>query len=127
MIDSINVPKEFILSVLALSKKASEQRSFFPDFVNVADELVLNFGEAFDNLQLSDFEPNCISALKHLNDYILSVSGSNCPEMWTTEALNSSVEWSKIRSLASIVIDEFNWIDLKVEVPKSFEYIGPPG
>jgi hypothetical protein len=95
----------------AFAQSSNVQKSLFPDFVNVADELAVEWELALEetnNDMLSDKQK---SSIKELDDYLLSISGSENIQYWNDYALCYSNEWNKIRELAKIIFDTMGWND----------------
>jgi hypothetical protein len=102
-------------SLQALACSSFNQKRLFPEYVKVADELALVWGQVFDQQINLEEMPNSLSmSLRELDDFILSISGEENQKCWTDDALDSSVAWAKIRLLAKKAIIEAGW---KVEVP----------
>lgn len=98
----------------ALAQPHDVQVSLFPYFVEVADELGLNWDEAFrkyiDNPDaLSIFTPQQKEALLELDRYMESISGKKHLHLWMMEALVNTEEWAIMRRLASEVLAAMNW------------------
>lgn len=87
---------DVIWSLRALSQNANAQRELYPDFAVVADELVLDFDEAYTKYK--ENSPAQQVDLDELDSHIASKSG--ILEYWTDEALNQSVFWNEIRQRA---------------------------
>lgn len=102
--------KDIVWSLRALAQDANAQRELYPDFVVVADELVLSFANAYSTLkettQLQQAD------LEGLDEHIASKSG--VLEFWTDEALDQSPFWQEIRRLAS---EALKARDLEVSAP----------
>jgi hypothetical protein len=97
----------------AIAQSCDIQKSLFPDFVNVADELAIEWEMALDELN----DPNTASlitdqqlnTIKKLDDYILSISGSNNIQYWNDIALCQSKEWQRIREMAIDILSIMKW------------------
>lgn len=92
----------------AIAQPCKIQKSLFPDFVNVADELAVDWELALDELN----DP-CIAILitdeqrktiKRLDDYMLSISGPNNMQYWNNDALCQSGEWQRMREMATDIL-----------------------
>lgn len=85
------------------------QKKLFPEFVNVADQLAVEWEVALDetnDAQLTDAQKQ---AIKTLDDYMLSISGPANLQYWNDNALSYSDEWNKTRVLAKIILDVMGW------------------
>lgn len=97
-------------TLLALSSPAEVQAALYPDFVCVGDELVLNFGEAYEQLQLDKLTATESNSLAELDAYLVSHSGGSYEEHYVdNELLSSSLIWQKIRLLALKSLESFGW------------------
>lgn len=99
------------------------QKRLFPDFVNVADQLAVEWEIALDeidNSQLSDCQKQ---AFKALDDYMLSISGPTNLKYWNDDALCHSDEWNKMRKLAKAILDVMGW-DNTVPPESGAIYVG---
>lgn len=77
----------------------------FPGFVEVADELALNFEEGLKPYVdipggLDIFTVAQRAALLDLDDYLTRMSGLDNLHNWTMEALADSTKWETVRNLA---------------------------
>ena len=118
--------EEFYRVVQALAQSPDVQSNLFPDFVNVADELVLDWGDVVESeyfLQIKKgFSSEQQQAISGLESYINEISGKNIDTVWTTEAIYTSEEWVRIRNLAKEVIQLMGW-DLDIPAKSSAIYI----
>lgn len=86
---------DLIWSLRALAQDAQNQRALYPKFVVVADELVLDFDDAYSRFRESNpAHPD----LDRLDAHIATKSG--ILEYWTDEALDESEFWVEIRRQA---------------------------
>ncbi|WP_334321623.1 hypothetical protein, partial [Gilliamella apicola] len=76
------------------------QKSLFPDFANVADELAVEWEGALDELNITSITDEQRSVIKKLDDYMLSISGPVNIQYWNNTALCKSVEWQRMREMA---------------------------
>ena len=110
---------KWITQVIALPYET--QKSLFPDFVNVADEIAIEWEMALDELNDSNvasfitFQQRAL--INKLDDYILSISGSNNIQYWNNDALCKSPEWQKMREMAMDILSIMKWE--KIIPPKS--------
>ncbi|MEX0312175.1 MAG: hypothetical protein AB3N17_18225 [Tateyamaria sp.] len=96
MIMKAELNREVIWCLRALAQNADIQRELYPTFVVVADELVLDFDEAYSDYKA--YHQTQHADLDNLDTHIASKSG--ILEFWTDEALDDSEFWSEIRNLA---------------------------
>lgn len=101
-------------AVRALSQPHDIQESMFPSFVEVADELALNFEEGLNRYVdvpggLDIFTVEQRTALLDLDDYLTRMSGPDNLHNWTMEALVDSMEWETVRNLATLVLIVMGW------------------
>ena len=103
--------EHFEWSVRALAQPSDVQRSLFPSFVEVADELALDFDEHYRDLPsfLSIFTREQAQRIEELNAALDAASGPEHGELWTMEALDHSSEWQCCRELARRVIEAMGW------------------
>ncbi|MDA8490968.1 hypothetical protein, partial [Kluyvera sp. Awk 3] len=93
----------------AFAQSSTVQKSLFPDFVNVADELALEWELALEDINNDLLSDEQKSSIKVLDDYMLSISGSENVQYWNDDALCHSDEWNKMRELAKIILDAMGW------------------
>lgn len=104
-------------SLQALAQTANVQINLFPDFVQVADELALDFNYWHlvvlqNNHELTDYQKDLLLAL---DDYLSEISkGVLKEELWTIDALQERSEWEKVRVFARKILEEFKW---KLDLP----------
>ncbi|GAB1440065.1 hypothetical protein MASR2M36_28470 [Providencia sp.] len=79
----------------ASMQSSDTQMSLFPDFVNVADQLAVEWEIALDAISCESLSPEQHSAIEEFDDYMLSISGPDNVHFWNNEALSSSIEWEK--------------------------------
>ncbi len=85
------------------------QKKLFPDFVNVADQLAVEWEIALDEIRDSQLTDDQKQAVKALDDYMLSISGPANLQYWNDDALCYSDEWNKMRVLAKNILDVMGW------------------
>jgi hypothetical protein len=87
-----------------LASDAEVQAGVFPDFVQVPDELALNFDDAFqlsDQLEASgQLTRQQVEALERIDKLLEEMTGRHETALWTLEALRGSREWQAIRAEA---------------------------
>lgn len=93
----------------AFAQSSTVQKSLFPDFVNVADELAVEWELALEDINNDLLSDEQKSSIKALDDYMLSISGSENIQYWNDDALCYSDEWNKMRELAKIILDAMGW------------------
>ena len=97
-------------STRALYQPVDIQRSLYPDFVVVADELALDFDQwlsvATSHARLA---PEHLDRLLAINRKLEQMSGSHNAQLWTLDALANSSEWSSIRALAGDALKDLGW------------------
>lgn len=102
---------KWITQVIALP--CETQKSLFPDFVNVADEIAIEWEMALDELNDLSVASSITSGQKalinKLDDYMLSISGSNNIQYWNNDALCKSPEWQKMREMAMDILSIMKW------------------
>ena len=99
-------------SLQALAQPASIQLKLFPDFVQVADELALDFEHRHSVVAQNSFDLTSSQkeSLAHLDALLSNMSkGIFTEELWTDNALRDRHEWEEVRSLAKETLKEFNW------------------
>lgn len=100
---------EIRMIVQYFAQPSEVQKSLFPDFANVADELAVEWEvalEGFDDVLLTDKQKQ---AIKALDDYMLSISGPANIQYWNNEALCHGKEWDIMRSLAEDILHVMGW------------------
>ena len=95
-------------STRALAQSSEVQTGLYPDFVEVADELVLDWEEGLGQIDQALTVEQTV-AIERLESFILSNSGSLNPGLWTMEALASAPEWQTIRQRALELIQVMQW------------------
>ena len=92
------------------AQNSEVQKSLFPEFVNVADELAVEWEIALDELkENSEFTEEQRLAIKMLDDYMLSISGPANIQYWNNDALCHSTEWRNMRKLAKNILNIMGW------------------
>jgi hypothetical protein len=121
------VSEQFEWSLLALAQPAKIQLGLFPDFANAADELALSWEEALEDTDLDALPDNAKIAIKELDDYMLSISGKDNAELWTSESISSSVQWAKMRKIACKAVNELGWVKSSPNKPSWAIYVQDDG
>lgn len=110
-------PAELKRCVQALAQPAAVQRTLYPSFVIVGDELVLELDDALRGWRSEKHgaTPQQFDALMKLDAYIESLSGPPNEDFWLDPLeLERDPRWDEIRSLASGALAAFGWA---AEVP----------
>ncbi len=111
----------------AIAQAEDVQKSLFPDFAFVADELVLEFSEAMRIALLPNQEhlsSSQLQALKRLDQKIIEFSGDQHLEVWLEKDSLKHPAWDSFRSLASEALSQFGWPN-EIPSPSDSIYIGP--
>lgn len=95
------------------------QKSLFPDFANVADELAVEWEGALDELNITSITDEQRSVIKKLDDYMLSISGPANIQYWNNTALCKSVEWQRMRAMAIDILSIMHWEKTVPAKPKA--------
>lgn len=94
----------------AFAQNSDVQKGLFPDFVNVAEELALEWEAALDevseNTELTEEQK---LSIKMLDDYMLSISGPDNIQYWNNDALCYSSEWHNMREMARNILTVMEW------------------
>lgn len=115
-------------SIQALAQDADVQRTLFPGFACVADELALEFDECFRWFQGMEPEaglrPEQLSLIQVLDSKIAAMSGPQNEALWSDEALGAANEWKDVRASARFILDRLGWPKV---APPSLRavYVGP--
>src|ERR1700680_1498632 len=84
-----------------LASDADGQERAFPDFVQVPDELALNFDDAFrlrDQLEASGhLTRQQVEALERVDRLLEEMTNRHEHSLWTLEALRASPDWQALR------------------------------
>ncbi|ELY4112520.1 hypothetical protein SMY46_004262 [Cronobacter turicensis] len=96
----------------AIAQPYIVQKNLFPGFVNVADELAIEWELALEDIDHLNFTEEQKLSLKNLDDFMLSISGESNIQYWNDEALCNSNEWKKMRALADNIIAIMGWDDM---------------
>ena len=95
------------------------QKSLFPDFANVADELAVEWEGALDELNITSITDEQRGVIKKLDDYMLSISGPANIQYWNNTALCKSVEWQRMREMAIDILSIMHWEKTVPAKPKA--------
>ena len=114
----VDKPKRYYMNKIkwvtqAIAQPCEIQKSLFPDFANIADELAVEWEMALNELNDSQvaslFSSEQKLAVKNLDNYMLSISGAANIQYWNNDALCRSVEWQKMRKMAINILRIMNW------------------
>lgn len=116
--------------VRALSQPHDVQERLFPNFVEVADELALNWEEALSPYLnvcggFGTFTAEQKAALLNVDNYLMLMSGKDNAHLWTMEALENSAEWNIVRDLAMQILVLMKW-PMTLPPDSSDIYVGSP-
>ncbi|MCG7368708.1 hypothetical protein MHZ90_21700 [Pantoea sp. ACRSH] len=95
----------------AFAQSSTVQESLFPDFVNVADELAVEWELALEDINEDLLSNEQRLSIKALDDYMLSISGPDNIQFWNNDALYNSSEWNYMRVLAGNILTAMGWDD----------------
>ena len=119
----------FEWSVRALAQPAHVQLGLYPDFVCVADELVLEFDEwrqkILDSPVASNWSEGRMRMIDELDQQIVRMSEEHDEDLWTERALVERGEWGRIRELAERLVQEMNWSSEPPPRDRDL-FVGPP-
>lgn len=95
----------------AIAQPSHIQKSLFPDFVNVADQLAVEWEVAFNESEQmkAELTEQQISMIKRLDDYMDSISGADNIRYWSNDTLSQSSEWDNMRRMAEAVLTVMGW------------------
>ncbi|HNW92436.1 MAG TPA: hypothetical protein PKM88_05945 [bacterium] len=96
--------KELIASVHRLSLSAEGQLASLPDGCCKADELALDFNDAW-RVVVADVPPEAEPMITELDQLLESMSGQDKNELWTDTALKTKPEWALIREKAKRILE----------------------
>jgi len=102
-----------VASLKALASEPSDQLALFPESITKAGDLAARFGERLRAVR-DDFTGELtreqIDALETLSARLATISRDGLefdPDLWTDEALRTSVHWRDVRALARAALDAF--------------------
>lgn len=97
-------------SLQALALPYDAQRTLFPSFACVADELALDFDhwcETAKNQHI--FTADRLSALASVAALVSAMSSEKDPALWTDAALAQLPQWQEVRERARDALETFRW------------------
>jgi len=102
-----------VASLKALASEPSDQLALFPESITKAGDLAARFDERLRAVR-DDFTGELtreqIDALETLSARLATISRDGLefdPDLWTDEALRTSVHWRDVRALARAALDAF--------------------
>lgn len=120
--------RSLMQAVQAIAQPEEIQRTLFPRFVAVADQLALDFEEALlagfaqHNAAWSDSQKRALNAL---DGQLAVYSGPSHPEIWSEPESLSHEAWTGFRELAAEALAAFGWPEVS-PAPSNAVYAGPP-
>lgn len=108
---SASAAKRLEWAVRALHQPAAKQAVLYPTFVCLADELALDFTEwlQFAEQHAPRWTASQRASLQAIDTHLATMTESQRPDLWTTEALASAPEWETARVLACAAVHAFGW------------------
>jgi hypothetical protein len=102
--------KSLVESLKLLASSYDDQKNYLPDFVDVKDEVIATFGDAFllvPQLVEQDFlSKNAIaSVVRCFNWMELATRDENISDL---ESFKNHENWQKVRELAAKALDDMN-------------------
>lgn len=111
-------------SIFALASDAAIQDALFPSFAAKGDELVIEFGDWLESVNLSFFTTEQQLAIKRLDDFIIGHSGEAFSVLYTDNSQLYKNEYcAEVRRLACELINEMHW-QYKIPQPPNAIYVG---
>lgn len=96
------------LQVLALDAEA--QLASLPDIAAKADELAMEFGDAYLLVRNRDLvAPDALEALTTLDRHLEQLSGPDPAGFWTEEGVRADARWETIRGMARDALAACGW------------------
>ena len=98
----------------ALASEPSDQLALFPDSVTRAGDLVVRFDDSFRALaedyasELSRSQADVLDRLKHQFATMSRDGAEFDADLWTDEAIRTSVHWREVRALAGAALAAFD-------------------
>jgi hypothetical protein len=102
-----------VSSLKALASEPSDQLALFPESITKAGDLAARFEERLRALREDDggeLTRAQDDALETLRARLATISNDGVefdPDLWTNEALRTSVHWGDVRALAQAALDVF--------------------
>jgi predicted RNA-binding protein with EMAP domain len=101
-------------STQALALPSAMQFELFPNFVEIIDELALDFNHWFQCVLQSDnlLNDEQLQALQKLDQVLENLTKNK--QAWSKKALKNGEEWNEVRQFAQDVLESFHW---QVQMP----------
>ena len=106
--------KQLTETLRALASEPSDQLALFPDFITRADDLVARFDDGVRAVH-EDFETELsrsqAEVLERLRAQFATMSRDGAEfdaDLWTAEAIRTSVHWREVRVLAAAALAAFD-------------------
>jgi hypothetical protein len=102
-----------VASLKALASEPSDQLALFPESVSKASDLVARFEasvRAARDASARELSRSQLDALEALGERLAIVSRDGAEfdaDLWTDEAVRTSVHWREVRALAKAALDLF--------------------
>jgi regulator of protease activity HflC (stomatin/prohibitin superfamily) len=102
-----------VASLKALASEPSDQLALFPESVSKASDLVARFEasvRAARDESARELSRSQLEALEALGERLAIVSRDGAEfdaDVWTDEAVRTSVHWREVRALAKAALDRF--------------------
>jgi hypothetical protein len=110
--NALSATEELKRCLQAFAQPADVQRSLYPSFICVGDELGISFENAlltFGSTGGELSEPQ-LSALQSFDAHLASLSGPTNEDFWLApEALSTDVRWEELRVHAKQVLAVLGW------------------
>jgi hypothetical protein len=106
---------QFKWALQALASSTEEQERLFPQWVIVADELVLDFEHWYSvvrsnqDAELSQQRMDCLQALERFLEQLIPAGINIEPGTWANAALARDPQWTEVRRLAAATLEAFSW------------------
>jgi len=105
--------RQLTSSLEALASEPSDQLALFPDSVVKADDLASRFDDAA-RVICSEYAADCsrpqLDALAAISARLTAMSRDGVefdPDLWTDDAVRTSVHWQDVRMLARAALEAF--------------------
>jgi hypothetical protein len=109
-----------LASLKALASEPSDQLALFPESISKASDLAARFEDSMRAVldegagELSRAQGDALEALGHRLAIVSRDGAEFDADMWTDEALRTSVHWRDLRALARAALDTFEIASLDV-------------
>jgi hypothetical protein len=108
-----NLLSRLMASLTAIASEPSDQLALFPESISRAGDLAARVDESLRAVRddaASTLSREQAHALEALSARLTTISRDGAefdPDLWTDEALRTSVHWRDVRALARAAIDRF--------------------